>query len=112
MRPGVPVEAGSLRLEHEAVPAQAVAGGSPATAVHELGSFGGLAVGVWEMTEGAMHDVEADEVCVVVSGHATVQFHDGGATVELRPGSLLPLRSGMRTTWTVHETLRKVYITH
>ncbi|NKX52454.1 cupin domain-containing protein, partial [Arthrobacter deserti] len=60
---------------------------------------------------GAMHDVEADEVCLVTAGHATVRFHDEDRTAELRPGSLLALRAGMRTTWVVHETLRKVYIT-
>ena len=31
-------------------------------------------------------------------------------TVELRPGSVVRLRAGQRTVWTVRQTLRKVYI--
>ena len=42
---------------------------------------------------------------------ATVTF-DGPALppMELRAGSVARLTAGMRTVWTVHETLRKVYI--
>jgi uncharacterized cupin superfamily protein len=30
--------------------------------------------------------------------------------VELAPGSVVRLTAGMRTTWTVRETLRKIYV--
>lgn len=31
-------------------------------------------------------------------------------SIEVRAGSVVRLTEGMRTLWTVHETLRKVYI--
>ena len=64
--------------------------------------------GVWQITEGTVTDVEADELFVVVSGRATVEVEDG-PTLELAPGVLGVLARGARTTWTVHETLRKVF---
>ena len=68
-------------------------------------------VGVWEMSAGAMRDVEADEVFVVLAGAATVEFSDPALPpIELRPGSVVRLEAGMRTIWTVRETLRKVYV--
>ena len=54
-------------------------------------------------------DVEADEVFVVLAGRATVEV-DGGPTLELGPGDVGILDAGDRTTWTVHETLRKVFL--
>ena len=64
--------------------------------------------GVWEITEGTVTDVEEDELFIVVAGRATVEV-EGGATLELAPGTLGILDRGARTTWTVHETLRKVF---
>jgi hypothetical protein len=64
--------------------------------------------GVWQITAGTVTDVEADEVFVVVAGRATVEV-EGGATLELAPGVMGVLARGARTTWTVHETLRKVF---
>ena len=64
--------------------------------------------GVWEITEGTVTDVEEDEVFVVVAGRATVEVEDG-PTLELAPGVLGILDRGARTTWTIHETLRKVF---
>ena len=64
--------------------------------------------GVWQITKGTVTDVEADELFVVVSGKATVEV-EGGATLELAPGVMGVLARGARTTWTVHEPLRKVF---
>lgn len=64
--------------------------------------------GVWEITEGVVTDVEQDELFVVVSGRATIEV-DGGPTMEVGPGDLGVLAKGARTTWTVHEPLRKVF---
>ncbi|QKW23796.1 cupin domain-containing protein [Kitasatospora sp. NA04385] len=64
--------------------------------------------GIWQITPGVVTDTEADEMFVVLSGRATVEFEDG-PVLELGPGDLAVLREGDRTTWTVHETLRKVY---
>jgi uncharacterized cupin superfamily protein len=49
-------------------------------------------------------------VFVVLSGEATVDFADGTPSLELRAGSIGRLAAGARTTWTVRETLRKVYV--
>ena len=46
-----------------------------------------------------------------VAGFATVAFDDPALpSIELRPGSVVRLTAGMRTVWTVRETLRKVYL--
>ncbi|MGR6922986.1 cupin domain-containing protein [[Actinomadura] parvosata] len=86
-------------------PAQIVAG-DPVTSSLELG--GGR--GIWEITPGVVTDVERDEIFVVLSGRATVAV-EGGTTVELGPGDVCLLAEGAKTTWIVHETLRKVYQT-
>ena len=112
---GVAIHPDSLDLTHEPVPEAAVASGTPSTGLHELGSFGGVDLGVWEMSEGGMFDTEAEEVFVVLSGAATVEFlaADGSvsATHELTPHTLMRLAAGTRTRWTVTSTLRKVYLT-
>ncbi|WP_420169177.1 cupin domain-containing protein [Streptomyces violaceoruber] len=64
--------------------------------------------GIWQITPGVVTDTEANELFVVVSGRATVAVEDG-ATLEIGPGDACVLREGDRTTWTVHETLRKAY---
>ncbi|MFD9337023.1 cupin domain-containing protein [Streptomyces sp. NPDC060028] len=64
--------------------------------------------GIWQITPGVVTDVEANELFVVVGGRATIEV-EGGATLEVGPGSACVLREGDKTTWTVHETLRKAY---
>lgn len=64
--------------------------------------------GIWQMTPGVVTDVEADELFVVLAGSATIEV-EGGRTLRVGPGDMAVLRAGDRTTWTVHETLRKVY---
>jgi len=66
--------------------------------------------GIWQHTPGVSRDTEADELFVVISGRATVSI-EGGPVLELSAGVLGLLRSGDRTVWTVHDTLRKVYQT-
>ena len=88
--------------------AQRIAG-APRTGATKLGDFGGATLGVWEMTPGTMRDVEIDEVFVVLQGAGTVGFTDG-TIMSLEPGDVVRLHAGQRTVWTVHETLRKVYL--
>lgn len=78
-------------------------------AAEPLATLGETEVGLWEMGPGVDHDTEVDEVFVVLAGRGTVRFEDG-EVVELRPGVAVWLRAGERTTWTVTETLRKVYV--
>jgi uncharacterized cupin superfamily protein len=74
-----------------------------------LATLGGAEVGLWGMDPGTDHDTEVDEVFVVLAGRGTVTFEDG-EVIELRPGVAARLHAGDRTTWTVTEALRKVYV--
>ena len=62
---------------------------------------------IWQMTPGVITDTEYDEMFVVISGRATVEFSDE-TIVQYGPGDVGFLTEGARTTWTVHETIRKV----
>ncbi|MFF2052315.1 cupin domain-containing protein [Leifsonia sp. NPDC058194] len=104
------VEALGLPLEHEEVPdAQRVAG-APRTGLVELGTFGGVEVGIWEMTTGTMRDVESDELFVVIAGRASIAFAATGDVIDIGPGDVVRLTAGDETVWTVTETLRKVWL--
>ncbi|MGW4318873.1 cupin domain-containing protein [Streptomyces sp. NPDC004684] len=90
-------------------PEQIVSGSPEVTGkvVHESAD-GRQVRGIWQITPGVVTDAEADEMFVVLSGSATIEV-EGGPTLRVGPGDLAVLRAGDRTTWTVHETLRKVY---
>jgi len=92
------------------VPADQVVAGAPSTGSTAIGTFGDREYGVWEMTPGAMRDIEVDELFVVVAGTATVAFADDGRVVHLATGSVGRLEEGDVTVWTVTDTLRKVYL--
>ena len=80
-----------------------------ATGVASLAQTAAMEVGVWEHPVGRSTDVEADEIFVVLSGRATVQFADG-TELDLGPGTVGILEAGAETTWVVTETLRKVWV--
>lgn len=107
--PGVLVAAGDLDVPLAPLPASEVVDGAPRAGVVVLDDAGDVELGVWEMTPGTATDTEADEVFVVIAGRATVRCA-GLPDLELAPGAVVRLRAGMRTTWVVHETLRKVYV--
>ena len=103
------IHAAALALDWEQVPpAQSVAG-DPRTGSAEAVSTPGIDVGVWSHTPGVSTDTEADEVFVVLSGRARIEFADG-AVLDVGPGDIGILPRGAQTTWTVHEELRKVYV--
>jgi uncharacterized protein len=106
----VVVDVAALELEPDELPAEQIVVGSPQvrSRVLDASRDGRIERGVWEITPGVVTDVEADELFVVVSGRATIEV-EGGPTLEVGPGDAVILRSGWRTRWTVHETLRKVY---
>ena len=86
-------------------------GDAPDVRVLPLHDAGDLLVGVWQHGTGTSTDVEADELFVVLSGRATIEFDgDPSATIECGTGDVVLLPAGARTRWTVHETLRKVYV--
>jgi uncharacterized protein len=97
-------------LEPEALdPGQIVSGTPEVTGKVVWESADGRQVrGIWQITPGVVTDTEADEVFVVLDGSATIEVEDG-PTLRVGPGDMAVLRAGDRTTWTVHETLRKVY---
>lgn len=66
-------------------------------------------IGLWEAGPGTDTDVEIDEVFLVLAGAGTVTFDDG-SSLALRPGVVVRLVAGDRTTWTVTDRLRKLYL--
>ena len=111
MHPNTALHAATVALDHQPVPADQSMRGGPQTGSIAIDEFAGLEIGVWEMTPGVMRDVEADEVFVVLSGSATVEFADDSVPLRLGPGDVVRLAAGAKTVWTVTETLRKVYVT-
>lgn len=108
---GEGVDASAVPLVHEPLPAEDVVIGRPTTATQALATLGEVEVGVWEMTPGTASDTEVDEVFVVLTGHARIEFVEPALpAVEVDPGAVVRLAAGQRTVWTVTETLRKVYI--
>lgn len=97
--------------ELEAAPLDAgqVVSGEPEVRHLGLVETGTLAIGIWQHSAGVSTDVEADEVFVVLTGRATIEV-EGGPTLEVGPGDIGMLPAGIRTRWTVHQTLRKVYL--
>lgn len=109
------LDAAALQLTHEPVPdTQQLSQLRTTTALHEVGALGGTEVGIWEMSLGAMSDVEADEYFVVLSGTGTLKVLATAGfqaqEVELFPGALVRLFAGMHTEWQITSTLRKVYL--
>jgi uncharacterized cupin superfamily protein len=110
VNPNSSISATALDLEMQPVPPDQTVNGLPRTGVRTLTEFGGIEVGVWEMTPGVMSDVESDEVFVVLSGSATVEFADESETLHVQAGDVVRLAEGANTVWTVTETIRKVYL--
>lgn len=108
-------QASHLGLPHQEIESEQQLAGQPAATVGlmELGTLDDAEIGVWEMSVGAMADIENDEWFVVLSGQATVQILEAGGfaaqEIELAPGSVVRLHQGMETRWTVTQTLRKIY---
>ena len=82
------------------------------TAYAELGTVAGADYGLWEMSAGAMRDVEGEEVFLVVSGTGRIEVDEPSQPdVVLAPGMLVRLEDGMKTRWFIDEApLRKLFI--
>jgi uncharacterized cupin superfamily protein len=120
---GMMNDAASFVLDPAPASASQVVAGAPLIGEAVLGDFDGMEVGVWEISPGSVRDTEVDELSVILSGDATIEFllddEDGNPTdqvstlippIVLGPGSVLRLHKGQRTIWTIRETLRKVYL--
>lgn len=104
------VAASQLALDYQPLPPEKIVTGTPRVGTAELGRLGDCCIGIWELTPSVSTDVEADEFFIVLSGAATVTFADGTPSLQLHAGSVGRLRAGTATTWTVTETLRKIYV--
>lgn len=75
------------------------------------GENGGVEIGVLECTPCMSTDMEVDEVFVVLSGRARIDFVKPDlASIDVRAGGVMRLEAGRKTVWTVTETLRKIYV--
>lgn len=116
-----PLEAGqtldvaALELTHHPVAAAQDAGIATTAGAQALGYIAGSCFGIWEMSEGKMYDVESEEIFIITAGRGSVHIAEfnGAPEVEeqLFPGVLMRLSAGMKTTWSVTQALRKVFIT-
>jgi len=105
-------DAASLTLPATPVDPLHVVLGTPATGSVVLGDWGGKELGVWQMTPGQMTDIEADELCIILSGAGYVRRLINGEVVDqpLLPGAVFALVDGEETLWVVSKTVRKVYL--
>lgn len=102
-------DAGTAALTVDGLHPADIVAGTPVASSTELTSARGVDVGVWQLTAGTVTDTEVDEVFIVLTGRGEVTFADG-EVVPLAPGAVVRLCAGERTTWTVTETLRKIYV--
>ncbi|MFC8127569.1 cupin domain-containing protein [Streptomyces sp. NPDC057302] len=110
LAPSFAVHIPDAELENEPLDPEQIVSGSPEVTGKVLweSADGKQVRGIWQITPGVVTDTEANELFVVVSGRATIEV-EGGDVIEIGPGDAAVLREGDRTTWTVHETLRKAY---
>jgi len=71
----------------------------------------GLKTGIWEVTPGTFKSTRPgyDEICQILSGTATITEPDG-TSFDIGPGSLFVTPAGWEGSWTIHETLRKMWV--
>jgi uncharacterized cupin superfamily protein len=103
------IHAAHLALDWTPVDPSQCVSGNPRVGAAEVAVAPGIEVGVWSHTPGVSIDTEADEVFVVLSGRASIEFADG-TVLDVGPGDIGILPPGAQTTWTIHEELRKVYV--
>jgi uncharacterized protein len=109
LRPGFAIDALTATIATELLPPAQISSGSPSAGALELVA-GETEIGIWEHSPGTSTDVEADEVFVVLSGSAIVEFIESGDVLRLAPGAVARFAAGTATRWTVTETIRKIYI--
>lgn len=102
--------ASAIGLTHRKLDQKLAISEGVTTAVTAVDVEGDIEVGVWEHSVGQSTDTEVEEVFVVIFGRGKVTCDQGGE-IELAPGTVGILPSGSRTTWSVTEPLRKVWVT-
>lgn len=104
--------AARVQLIRERLETSQIESGSPETGILELADFAGVSMGIWEHTQGVSTDTEVDEVFIVISGGATIEFiNDETPALSVEPGDIVRLAAGVQTRWSVPDHIRKVYLT-
>jgi hypothetical protein len=85
--------------------------GEPFESIREISSDGPLESGVWECTPGSFPSSREgySEFMYFLAGDATITDADG-TEHRVGPGVALQLSDGWRGSWTIRETVRKVYV--
>lgn len=85
--------------------------GDPVESIREISSEGPLESGVWECTPGSFPSAREgySEFMYFLAGDATITDEDG-TEHQIHPGVALQLSDGWRGSWTIRETVRKVYV--
>ncbi len=65
--------------------------------------------GIWKAEPGVHANLPGQETVVVLEGKATVTGQNGDS-IDVAAGDLVFVDAGEVATWTVHETLRKVFV--
>ena len=69
--------------------------------------------GVWRCTPGVFTCTEqGDELMTILSGRGEIADHTAGEVTAFGPGDTLFSHDGHRVTWTIHETVTKVFHAH
>lgn len=99
-----------MELELRPLPPEQIVEGEPRISfrILDISADGRIERGIWQHTAGVSLDVEVDEIFIILRGRATVEV-EGCPSLEIGPGDVGLLRAGDRTTWRVHEDLRKIY---
>ena len=73
----------------------------------------GIRTGIWEVSPGTFNSTRDgyDEICQILSGSATITEANGNS-FDVAAGSLFVTPAGWEGSWTVHETLRKMWVVH
>lgn len=102
LEPGSVVHAADVALEHAPVPPEQTIEGAPTVGGVALGKAAGAEIGVWECAAGTSTDIEVEEVSVVISGRARIDFASPALpSIEIGPGDVIRLEAGMKTVWAV-----------
>ncbi|OBC10928.1 hypothetical protein A5784_36110 [Mycobacterium sp. 852013-50091_SCH5140682] len=64
---------------------------------------------MWQAEPGTHGNLPGQETVYVLSGKATVSGENGDS-IDVSAGDLVFVDAGEVATWTVHETLRKVFV--
>ena len=101
----------AVPLDPWPIPADQVRAGQPTArgAVIARSDDRRTLTGIWECTPGTFDwSYSWDETITVLAGRVTIA-DEGGATRGFKAGDVVRFPVGLRATWTVHETVRKMF---